>query len=433
MSKVNGNRQYSAFEGTGHEIGVSNHVVKVIEVLAESPHSWEDAARVALHEATRSLRNIASIYIKDLQAIVRDDRVAAWRVNAKVSFVVSDQDENRIDNPTKREDTTMRNRQEQGRPYRGERSVFPEQDEYGLHGDERREYRGRESYEQQSRGGQGGRSGMWNQRYIPREYDERYRNNADEDRRGYQNLGYRQEFESSRENRGRDQDEPRYGFDSRDYGQGSASYDRWESQDFQRGDDYSRTDYGARGYGQRSNFGPRDYPNRDYHSQEHGSPYSRRSSYEDPYDSPPQRSGYNLGGGRGYGWRSSGNWPEQGFEQQRASTSELGYGQRRGPRGPKGYKRSDERIREDVCDRLSQHWDLDASEIEVSVNGGEVTLTGSIADRDQKFRAENIADAVGGVNEVHNQLRVRRETSAQTTPQAGQTPRAGATNQTRSS
>jgi len=86
-----------------------------------------------------------------------------------------------------------------------------------------------------------------------------------------------------------------------------------------------------------------------------------------------------------------------------------------------------------VCDRLSQHWDLDASEIEVSVNGGEVTLTGSIADRDQKFRAENIADAVGGVNEVHNQLRVRRETSAQTTPQAGQAPRPGSSNQTRSS
>src|SRR5262245_63819602 len=168
---------------TGHEIGVSNHVVKVIEVLAESPHSWEDATRVALREAEQSLRNIASIYIKDLQAVVRDGHVAAWRVNAKVSFIVSDQDQNRT--PTKREDSTMRYRQDQGRPYRGESQAFPDYDDYGLHGDERREYRGRESYEQQSRGGHGGRSGIFNQRYMPREYDERFRNNADEDRRGY--------------------------------------------------------------------------------------------------------------------------------------------------------------------------------------------------------------------------------------------------------
>jgi flavin-binding protein dodecin len=425
---IGGAATHSTFEGTGHEIGVSNHLVKVIEVLAESPHSWEDAARVALREATRSLRNIASVYIKDLQAIVRDGHVAAWRVNAKISFVVSDQDQNRTETQNKREETTMRNRQEQGRPYRGESQSFPEYEEYGLHGDERREYRGRESYEQQSRGGQGGRSGMWNQRYMPREYDERYRNNADEDRRGYQNLGYRQEFESS--GRGHDYDEPRYGFDSRDYGRGSASYDRWESQDFRRGDDYSRTDYGERGYGNR-NFGPRDYPSRDYYSREYGNPYSRRSTYEDPYDAPQQRSGYNLGG-RGYGARSSGNFPEQG-EQQRFGQGEGSYGQRRGPRGPKGYKRSDERIREDVCDRLSQHWDLDASEIEVSVNNGEVTLAGTISDRDQKFRAENIADGVGGVTEVHNQLRVRRDMGAQATPQTGQTPRAGSTNQTRSS
>jgi flavin-binding protein dodecin len=408
--------RHSTFEGTGHEIGVSNHVVKVIEVLAESPHSWEDAARVALREAARSLRNIASIYIKDLQAIVRDGHVSAWRVTAKVCFVVSDQDQNRADTQTKREDSTMRNRQEQGRPYRGDNQSFPEYEEYGLHGDERREYRGRESYEQQSRSGHGGRSGMWNQRYMPREYDERYRNNADEDRRGYQNIGERQEFESG--GRGRDYDEPRYGFDTRDYARGRS------------GDDYSRTDYGERSYAERS-FGPRDY--RDYYSREYGSPYSRRSSYESQYDSPQQRGSEPLGGGRGYGWRSSGHWPEQGFEQQRAGHGELGYGQRRVPRGPKGYKRSDERIREDVCDRLSQHWDLDASEIEVNVSSGEVTLTGSISDRDQKFRAENIADGVGGVIEVHNQLRVRRDTATQTAPQAGQAPRAGSTNQTRSS
>ncbi len=63
-------------------------LVKVIEVLAESDHSWEDAANNALIEAQRSLRNIKSIYVKDMQAVVRDGRIRVWRLNAKISFAV---------------------------------------------------------------------------------------------------------------------------------------------------------------------------------------------------------------------------------------------------------------------------------------------------------------------------------------------------------
>jgi len=70
------------------------------------------------------------------------------------------------------------------------------EDDYGLHGPERRQYRGKESYEQQTRGGEGGRSGMWDHRKVPKDIDERYRNNADEDQRGYQNIGQRAEFVS---------------------------------------------------------------------------------------------------------------------------------------------------------------------------------------------------------------------------------------------
>jgi len=78
-------------------------------------------------------------------------------------------------------------------------------------------------------------------------------------------------------------------------------------------------------------------------------------------------------------------------------------------RGPKNYKRSDERIREDVSDRLAQQYDVDPTDIEVLVSSGEVTLTGTVQTRREKFLAEEIADDVGGVSEVHNQLRVRRE------------------------
>ena len=77
-------------------------------------------------------------------------------------------------------------------------------------------------------------------------------------------------------------------------------------------------------------------------------------------------------------------------------------------RGPKDYKRSDDRIREDVSDRLEQDHSVDASDITVQVMNGEVTLTGTVSGRDQKRRAEDCAEAVNGVKEVTNNLRLNR-------------------------
>lgn len=74
-------------------------------------------------------------------------------------------------------------------------------------------------------------------------------------------------------------------------------------------------------------------------------------------------------------------------------------------RGPKNYARSDERIREDVNDRLTEDVWIDASEIEVAVDDGEVTLTGTVEDRRAKRRAEDLADDVTGVKHVQNNLR----------------------------
>jgi osmotically-inducible protein OsmY len=78
-------------------------------------------------------------------------------------------------------------------------------------------------------------------------------------------------------------------------------------------------------------------------------------------------------------------------------------------RGPKGYRRSDDRIREDVSDRLADDSWLDASDIEVRVENGEVTLTGFVASREDKRRAETLAEDVSAVDNVQNNLRVRRE------------------------
>lgn len=95
----------------------------------------------------------------------------------------------------------------------------------------------------------------------------------------------------------------------------------------------------------------------------------------------------------------------------------VGYGGLREPergrhagRGPKGYRRSDEQIREDVCELLCDADHVDASEIEVVVCEGEVTLQGSVPERAMKHAAEDCTEFVPGVRDVHNCLRViRRE------------------------
>ena len=63
-------------------------VVKVIEVLAESNEGWEAATKEAIAEASKSVHNIKSVYIKEFQAIVEDNKITRYRVNAKISFLV---------------------------------------------------------------------------------------------------------------------------------------------------------------------------------------------------------------------------------------------------------------------------------------------------------------------------------------------------------
>ncbi|KAA2244284.1 BON domain-containing protein [Salinarimonas soli] len=76
-------------------------------------------------------------------------------------------------------------------------------------------------------------------------------------------------------------------------------------------------------------------------------------------------------------------------------------------RGPKGYQRSDARLREDVSDVLADDPHLDASTIEVSVENGEVRLSGRVASRGDKRHAEDLAESVRGVRHVQNDIRVQ--------------------------
>lgn len=95
----------------------------------------------------------------------------------------------------------------------------------------------------------------------------------------------------------------------------------------------------------------------------------------------------------------------------------------RGPhtgRGPRGYTRSDERISEEINEALTENPYLDATEIEVRVERGEVTLEGTVDGRRAKRLAEEIADSVAGVLDVHNRLRV--ETGGRPDPDPADAP-----------
>ena len=82
-------------------------------------------------------------------------------------------------------------------------------------------------------------------------------------------------------------------------------------------------------------------------------------------------------------------------------------------RGPRSYQRSDDRIEEDVNQALTDHPGVDATDIEVKVKHGEVTLTGTVENRRAKRMAEDAADSVRGVRDVHNRLRLRDHVPAE--------------------
>ncbi|MBW4970458.1 dodecin family protein [Croceibacter atlanticus] len=63
-------------------------VLKVIEVLANSDKSWEDAARKAVKHAGKSVKNIRSVYINEQNAVIKGDEITEFRVNAKITFEV---------------------------------------------------------------------------------------------------------------------------------------------------------------------------------------------------------------------------------------------------------------------------------------------------------------------------------------------------------
>ena len=150
----------------------------------------------------------------------------------------------------------------------------------------------------------------------------------------------------------------------------------------------------------RSNWNPTNWDDRAREAVNRGQQNYREHSRDWDREGSVNRDTRGLyGESRMY--RPASNWSDDNRTESR---------QQQGPgwgRGPKGYQRSDARILEDVCDRL-MYSDVDAGEIEVRVENGEVTLSGSVRDRGDKRRAEDVAEEVSGVRDVHNNIRVHR-------------------------
>jgi len=198
-----------------------------------------------------------------------------------------------------------------------------------------------------------------------------------------------------------------------------GSYGRGDEEFYETtgGFGYDVSGYGAGGLG---------YPGAG--EDRYGSPGPRGRRPEPHRDDPRkgyvQDSGYAQSGGaqqehtgQGSGYGSSDQHSDgrghDGGGMQRFHGSSSGGQPGRGRfygRTPQGYTRSDERIREDVCDRLS-HGHIDPSELSVKVEAGVVTLEGFANNRADKFHAEEVADGVLGVKDVDNRIRVRKADS----------------------
>ena len=239
--------------------------------------------------------------------------------------------------------------------------------------------------------------------YGPNRYGSEYGEYSDYDREenyfGGRGQPYRQQ--SRQDYRGSERGRV-YSSDNRDYEQDYTTGSYQGGRGY-RGGEYDRESY--YGQGSLNEYGGGTY-----------GPYTDRSSYgrtarnySENY--PESESGYDFEREDERGWLDKASdevssWlgDEEAARRRRLDARRQGTSYR--GRGPRNYTRSDERIREDINDRLTENDYLDASEIEVEVTGGDVIFSGTVANRYAKRLAEDIAEDVVGVKNVENRLRV---------------------------
>jgi osmotically-inducible protein OsmY len=195
-------------------------------------------------------------------------------------------------------------------------------------------------------------------------------------------------------------------FENRENRLGGSNYDRYGDRDrYDQESHYSGGHEGASFMGGRPEYGRSDWRQRDQGS----TGYGDRSRGRDDSD---ERSWWDRTSDKVSSW-----FGDEDAERRREQDRNMS-GQYRG-KGPKNYSRSDDRIKDDINDRLSDDPFVDASDIDVTVSNGEVTLTGNVDHRSTKRRAEDLAEDVSGVKNVENRLRVSQLTGSQTSGVSG--------------
>lgn len=242
-------------------------------------------------------------------------------------------------------------------------------------------------------------------------------------------------------------DRERYGEERGGYNQGQYGAEQYGSGSAgQRGDYGGEVGWGrAQQFGQQERFGQQGrFDQESQWGRQGQGGFGQQGGYGGYAGYGPQGQDFGTGGfgaerygpgGGGRGAYGQGGWERGGAGYgESMGFNEGAYGGRRGShagRGPKGYQRGDDRIKEDVCEAFTRNDELDPSEIEIRVERGEITLTGTVDSREAKRLAEDLAERCSGVKEVHNQLRVsRREGQQQAGLQGGQAE--GRTRSTRS-
>jgi osmotically-inducible protein OsmY len=207
-------------------------------------------------------------------------------------------------------------------------------------------------------------------------------------------------------------------------GQGSMGRHDYSSRQGMQQGGYGQGQYGQGQYGQgmQGNYGQGQYGQGQYGQGQYGQ--GMQGGYgQGQYGQGMPQGQYGLGQ---YGLGMQGGYGQGQYGQYGLGQYGLGRGRFTG-RGPRGYKRSNERLTEEINEKLTQHPDINAEEIEIKVQNGEVTLTGVVDDRQTKRMVEDIVEEISGVNELHNQLRVNRNRgtqSGQSSAQASQSSQA---------
>jgi osmotically-inducible protein OsmY len=157
-----------------------------------------------------------------------------------------------------------------------------------------------------------------------------------------------------------------------------------------------------------------DYDDRYRSSEQYYYKKDHHDNYNDEQDEHRLESIYG-GDTSNYGNANQASFDREWWERMRNKVSgwfgshkEMNrkYAGRYGGIGPKNYKRNEQRIYEDVCDLLMENDGIDASDIEVKVEGNYVVLSGTVHTRSEKRRAEDIAASVQGVWDVENRIRL---------------------------